>query len=87
VNVWVAPTPETEALTGVMTTEAAGCRTVTDAEPDMSSVAAVMVVCPFPMEVASPDAFTVAQVSSDDDHVNVLPEIVFPLASSALAVN
>jgi len=37
--------------------------------------------------VTSPEELTDTEFSSDDNHVNVLPEIVVPLASLALALS
>jgi hypothetical protein len=42
---------------------------------------------PFATAATRPDTLIVAIISSDDDHVNVVPEIAFPLASLALAVS
>jgi hypothetical protein len=46
-----------------------------------------MMADPFATADTSPPVLTVAIFPSDDDKVNVLPEIVFPLASRALAVS
>jgi hypothetical protein len=46
-----------------------------------------MVTDPFATAVTSPLGFTVATFASDDDHVNVLPVIAFPLASRAVALS
>jgi hypothetical protein len=61
--------------------------TVSDAEPWTPSVVAVMVARPPTIAVTRPVELTVATAASDDDQVNVLLEIAFPLASCALAVS
>ena len=53
----------------------------------MPPVVAVIVSDPFATAVTRPDELTVAMLASDEDQVNVLSEIVFPLASRALAVS
>ena len=58
-----------------------------EAEPVLPSVVAEMVACPSATDVTSPDALVVAQFSSDEDQLTVLPEISFPFASYALAAN
>ena len=57
------------------------------AEPWTPSVVAAMVADPFAMAVTRPEALTVAMFASDDDQVNVLPEIAVPFASCALGVS
>ena len=57
-----------------------------DAVPDTPSVVAVMVTDPLDTAVIKPEELTIAMFTSDDRQLNVLPEIVRPLASLALAV-
>ena len=45
------------------------------------SAVAIIVTDPFASAFTRPDALTVAMFASDDDQVNVLPEIAVPLAS------
>jgi hypothetical protein len=61
--------------------------TTTVAAPSIASAVAVIVTDPFATAVTSPDELTIARLSSDDDQVNVLPEIVSPFASSAVAAS
>jgi hypothetical protein len=53
------------------------------AEPVTPSVVALIVAVPFRTPVARPEALTVATVVSEELHVKVFPEIVFPDASFA----
>src|ERR1051325_8664843 len=48
---------------------------------------AVMRTRPFLIAVTSPDEFTVARVTSDDDHVTVDAGVVLPFSSVTLAVS
>jgi hypothetical protein len=50
-------------------------------------VVAVTVADPTAIAVTSPEELTATVFSSDDDHVNVLPEIVVPITSWALALS
>ncbi len=61
--------------------------TATSAEPSTPSVVAVILASPTASGVTSPEALTVATDSSEDDQVKVLPDIVFPLASRAVALS
>jgi hypothetical protein len=61
--------------------------TVTAAVPETPSTVAVMVADPSATAVARPELLTVATLWADDRQENVLPEIVAPSASRAVAVN
>jgi hypothetical protein len=61
--------------------------TLREHEPGTPSVVAEIVAVPKAAAVTKPALLTDAQLSSDDDHVNALPEIAFPLASRAVAVS
>lgn len=87
----IAPAGKTSVTWPLATDTVPPCGPVTTATvavPAVVSVVAVIVIDPLaPAAVTRPEELIVATLSSEDDHANVLPRIVFPFAARALALS
>jgi predicted flap endonuclease-1-like 5' DNA nuclease len=87
VSCTVSPNETRVPLAGVTSTVAASWATVIEAEAETAAAEAVTEAVPLPTAVTRPELLTVATPSSDDAQLNVVPSILFPLASCALAAS
>jgi hypothetical protein len=76
-----------DADAGDTSTLAGACATVTDAEPEMPSMEAVIVAVPSSLAVTNPAELTAAQSWSDDDQVKETFATAAPFSSRAVAVS